>query len=149
MTPQPRTANLIVCPFRAGAELAIADVGLAEKSQKGLRSLHEQLRSTEPAEARGIDQMRLHREEAVEAVVPQRGDSLSEFPVAIACLDDLPGCRDGILDLHVREMRTQQGVSVRERSNPTLHKVRGVPRDAQLRRGHRGNDVEAACRRIA
>src|ERR1017187_6985040 len=99
MTPQPRTANLIVCPFlscalsyrvpfRAGADLAIADVGLAQESQERLRSLHEQLRSTEPAEGLGIDQMWLHREEAVEAVVPQRGDSLSEFPVTIACLDD-------------------------------------------------------------
>ena len=93
--------------------------------------------------------MRLHREEAVEAVGGQRADGLADLPVALARRDDVPGGEQRVLDLDVDGVRAQRRVAVGERGDADLHVVGGVPGQPQGGRADRLDDVEHAVRDVA
>ena len=94
-------------------------------------------------------EVRLHGEEAVEAVGGQRAHGLADLPVALARGDDVAGGQQRVLDLDVDGVRAQLRVAVGERGDAHLHVVGGVPGQPQGGRPDRLDDVEDPLRDVA
>src|SRR3954470_22339172 len=81
----PRGNPALCAGRRVGDEgLSPPNPLLPQQRLEGLARLHPQLRSTEAAEALGLEQMRLEGEEASETGVAQGGERLSPLGVARA-----------------------------------------------------------------
>ena len=94
-------------------------------------------------------EVRLHREEAVEAVGGQRADGLADLPVALAGGHHVTGGEQRVLDLDVDGVRAERRVAVGERGDAHLHVVGGVPGQPQGRGADRLDDVEHAVGDVA